>query len=81
MYNAMQGTGVYVRNLIDDEMFITCYSRCPQSGHQLDASLALFGTVLGQWTGTEPVHDYCLETILRLSNLHLKNLSEVKNTR
>ena len=48
-----------------------------QSGHKLDSSLNLFSSVLVQWNGVGSVLECCLETILRLSNLHLNNISQV----
>ena len=49
----------------------------PQSGHSLGSSLLLFGSILAPWNGMGTVLESCLETVLRLANLHLKNISKV----
>ena len=53
------------------------FSSAPQSGSYLDSSLFLFGSVLVPWNRVGTVRGSCLQTILRLANLHLKNLSQV----
>ena len=48
-----------------------------QSTEWLSSSFLCFGSILAPWNGVGAVLESCLETILRLGNHHLKNLSEV----